>query len=176
MTKTFAVGSLNPVKVACVAEAVVEFWPAARAIGVAVDSKVPAQPSSEREILAGARNRAAQALENSQDASHGVGIEGGTVDSDDGMWAFAWVVVIDRDGKLGRGRTGAFLVPEGVARLVRAGLELGDADDRFFGRNNSKQQEGAIGILSDGAVTRTDLYKQGVVFALLPFVKPDYYT
>jgi non-canonical (house-cleaning) NTP pyrophosphatase len=67
------------------------------------------------------------------------------------------------------------MLPEAVARLVRDGMELGEADDRFFGRDNSKQKEGAIGILSDGRVTRTVLYKPAVTFALLRFVHPEYY-
>lgn len=67
------------------------------------------------------------------------------------------------------------MLPEAVARLIREGMELGEADDCFFGRDNSKQKEGAIGILSDGRVTRMTLYKSAVIFALLRFVHPEYY-
>jgi len=170
-----AVGSENPVKVAAVAEAAVEFWPEARVVAARVASLVAAQPDSENEIYAGALNRARQALERTPAADYGVGLEGGVLQSKHGMWAFAWAVVVDRQGRLGKGKTGHFLLPEGVARLVRAGMELGDADDRFFGRSNSKQGGGAIGILSGGKLTRAALYKQGVVFAFLRFVKPEYY-
>lgn len=173
----FAVGSENPVKVGCVAEAIAEFWPAARAVGINTDSLVSAQPSSDHEMFTGAFNRANQALARIEAASHGVGIEGGIVDTADGMWAYAWVVIVDRAGKLGKGKTGQFMLPEGVARLIREeGLELGAADDRFFGRSNSKQQEGAIGILSDGRITRLQLYKPAVTFALLRFIHPEYYS
>jgi inosine/xanthosine triphosphatase len=175
MTVLFAVGSENPVKINCVAEAIAEFWTEARTAGVHTDSGVSAQPESDREMLTGALNRAREALAKTPDAQFGVGIEGGTLDDDDGMWAYAWVVIVDRDGKIGKGQSGRFLLPEGVARLVRGGLELGLADDQFFSRDNSKQKDGAIGILSDGRVTRLDLYKPAVTFALLPFVHPDYY-
>jgi len=84
-------------------------------------------------------------------------------------------VIVDRAGRAGCGQTGRFLLPEGVARLVRAGLELGEADDRFFGRENSKQQEGAIGLLSNRKLDRLQLYKQGVIFALLRFVNAEFY-
>jgi len=174
--RLFAVGSLNPVKLSCVAAAIAEFWPAARAVGVEVDSKVGAQPSSEREMYRGALHRAGEALRRLPAAHYGVGLEGGVLDGEDGMWALAWAVVVDRSGRIGKGKTGHFLLPAGVARLVREeGLELGDADDRFFGRSNSKQKEGAIGILSDGRLSRQGLYKQGVLFALLPFLHPEYY-
>ncbi|MBS1787673.1 MAG: inosine/xanthosine triphosphatase [Acidobacteria bacterium] len=175
LNSCFAVGSENPVKINCVAEAVVAFWPEARAVGVNTDSGVSAQPDSDHEMFIGALNRARQALEKTPDAEFGVGLEGGTLDSEEGMWAYAWIVVVDRRGRVGKGQSGRFLLPEPVADLVRQGIELGEADDRFFGRSNSKQKDGAIGILSDGVVTRLDLYKPAVIFALLPFVHPEFY-
>jgi len=171
----FAVGSQNPVKINCVAEAVQAFWPEARAVGTHTDSGVSAQPDSDHEMWLGALNRARQALEKTAEAQFGVGLEGGTLDSEEGMWAYAWIAVIDREGRVGKGQSGRFLLPEPVAQMVRDGIELGEADDRFFGRSNSKQKDGAIGILSDGVITRLDLYKPAVVFALLPFVHPEFY-
>ncbi len=171
----FAVGSENPVKINCVAEAIAEFWPKSEAIGIATDSGVCHQPSSDHEMLTGALNRARQALDKIPEARFGVGIEGGALDAEDGMWAYAWVVIVDRAGRTGCGQTGQFMLPETVARLVRGGMELGEADDQVFGRSNSKQQEGAIGILSGGRITRMMLYKPAVTFALLRFVHPEYY-
>ncbi len=171
----FAIGSENPVKINCVTEAIAEFWPESKAIGIATDSGVSHQPSSDHEMLTGALNRAQQALDKIPEAHFGIGIEGGTLDAEDGMWAYARVVIVDREGRVGKGQTGRFMLPEAVAQLIREGLELGEADDRFFGRDNSKQKEGAIGILSDGRVTRASLYKPAVTFALLRFVHPDYY-
>lgn len=170
----FAVGSENPVKVSCVADAIRELWPDALAIGVTTSSGVSAQPASDAEMVEGALNRARMALASTPDATHGAGIEGGILDAVEGMWAYAWIVVIDRDGRIGRGQTGRFLLPEGVANLIRIeGLELGEADDRFFNRSNSKQLDGAIGILTDGRIDRAALYKPGVIFALIPFIRPD---
>ena len=171
----FAVGSANPVKINCVAEAVIAFWPDARSVGVPTDSGVSAQPDSDHEMFIGAFNRARQALEKIADAHFGVGLEGGTLDTEEGMWAYAWIVVVDRQGRIGKGQSGRFLLPEPIAKLVRQGIELGEADDRFFGRSNSKQKDGAIGILSHGVVTRLDLYKPAVIFALLPFVHNEFY-
>ncbi len=172
----FAVGSENPVKLDCVARAVAEFWPEATVSGIHTDSGVSHQPNSDHEMLTGALNRARQALEKIPAADFGVGIEGGTLDSEDGMWAYAWVVIVNREGETGKGQTGRFMLPEAVAGLVREGMELGAADDRIFGRDNSKQKEGAIGILSDGRITRTMLYQPAVTFALLRFIHPEYYA
>ncbi len=171
----FAVGSENPVKINCVAEAVKAFWSEACAIGVKTESGVSAQPDSDNEMLLGALNRARQALAETPEANYGVGLEGGTLDTEEGMWAYAWIAVVDREGRIGKGQSGRFMLPEPVAQMVRDGIELGEADDRFFGRSNSKQKDGAIGILSDGVVSRLDLYKPAVIFALLPFVHPEFY-
>ncbi len=171
----FAVGSTNPVKVGSVASAVTLFWPEAQAIGVSTDSGVRAQPLSDEEMVTGALNRARQSLEVVATAGYGVGIEGGVLDGADGMWAYAWAVIIDREGRVGRGQTGRFLLPEPIAAMIRDGLELGEADDRFFGRANSKQQEGAVGILSDGRITRLQLYQPAVTFALFPFLRQEFY-
>jgi len=59
--------------------------------------------------------------------------------------------------------------------LVRQGVELGEADDRIFGRNNSKQQNGAVGLLTGDAVDRAGLYVPAVIFALIPFKNPELY-
>lgn len=172
----FAVGSQNPVKTACVREAVSEIWQSAEITGIGTESGVSAQPMSEDETFAGAVNRARSALELVANATYGVGVEGGLVDQANGMWAFAVVVIAGRDRFLSHGQTGRFRLPEGVANLIRhEGLELGHADDRFFGRENSKQNEGAIGILSDGRINRMTLYKPAVTFALLPLIHPEYY-
>jgi len=172
----FAVGSENPVKIGSVVRAATAFWPQARVVGVRVEPAVGAQPMGDRAIYGGALERARLALLRVAEADYGVGLEGGIAEDDDGMWVYAWVVVAERGGRIGKGRTGQFLLPEGVARLIREeGLEMGDADDRYFGRTNSKQQEGAIGLLTDRRLTREDFYFQGVVFALLPFIHPAHY-
>jgi non-canonical (house-cleaning) NTP pyrophosphatase len=53
-------------------------------------------------------------------------------------------------------------------------MELGDADDAVFGRSNSKQANGSIGLLTDDALTRTEYYVQAVIMALIPFKKPQF--
>ena len=69
----------------------------------------------------------------------------------------------------GKARTGAFMLPHEVARLVRSGVELGIADDRVFGRSNSKQANGAVGLLTADLIDRQRYYEHAVVLALIPF-------
>jgi non-canonical (house-cleaning) NTP pyrophosphatase len=86
------------------------------------------------------------------------------------MRAFAWVGALERS--VGKGRAGTFYLPRKVAELVREGKELGDADDLVFGRSNSKQQNGAIGILTGDVLDRAAFYEHAVIMALVPFKNP----
>jgi non-canonical (house-cleaning) NTP pyrophosphatase len=80
-----------------------------------------------------------------------------------------------RGRRSGSGRTASFLLPEAVASLVRQGKELGEADDLVFERSNSKQENGAVGILTGDVIDRAALYEPAVVLALIPFKNPDLY-
>ena len=71
--------------------------------------------------------------------------------------------------------TGNFQLPPRVAELVRGGMELGEADDAVFGRTNSKQNEGAVGILTHGRLTRAAFYAPAVLLALVKFLNPAHY-
>jgi len=168
--KRLVVASQNPVKVRAVELGFERMFPGQRMELQAVkgESDVPDQPMSSIEALEGATNRAEVARTVVPDADYWVGIEGGIEDSHLGMRAFAWIVVMSRKCQ-GHGRTATFFLPEKVAELVRSGMELGDANDKVFGRSNSKQVNGAIGLLTGNVVDRTALYEQGVIMALVPF-------
>ena len=124
--------------------------------------------------MLGARNRVLEARKRIHDADFWVGIEGGIQAEDKGLTAFAWVVIYS-GGKTGESRTATFALPEKVAHLVAGGLELGAANDLVFKTSNSKQQNGAAGLLTHNKTTRTDLYRQAVTLALIPFINPGLY-
>jgi len=71
---------------------------------------------------------------------------------------------------MGKSRTTTFLLPQKVVDLIDQGYELGDANDIVFKKHNSKQNNGAVGLLTNNLVTRTSLYKQAVVLAMIPFL------
>jgi non-canonical (house-cleaning) NTP pyrophosphatase len=58
-----------------------------------------------------------------------------------------------------------------IAALVREGVELGEADDRVFGRKGSKEGDGIVGLLTGGVVDRANYYSQAIVLAMIPFLK-----
>jgi len=143
--------------------------------GVAAESGVGHQPMSDEETLRGARNRAQHAQSLQPGADYWIGLEGGVYEREGTLEAFAWIVVLSRTLR-GEARTATFELPPKVARPVHQGMELGHADDQVFGRTNSKQTNGAVGLLTRDLITRATYYEHAVVLALIPFVNPDLYV
>lgn len=175
--KKVVVASKNPVKIHAVTAAFRKMFPEEvfDIVGVAVPSNVGAQPKSHEETLMGALNRVKNAEIAHAGADFWAGVEGGIHDHGVEMEAFAWVVVKSNDGRLGKGKTGSFFLPTQVAQLIRQGKELGEADDIVFKRVNSKQENGAVGILTDDAINRTSFYTHAATLALIPLRNKELY-
>ncbi len=166
------VASENPVKVNAAKEGFSTFYSMVEVEGVKVDSGVPDQPVNDLETKLGAHNRAINAKQKMPDAHFWVGIEGGIEHSEKGTTAFAWIIVLSND-KSGEARTTTFILPPKISDLVKKGKELGTAIDIVFSQKNSKQNYGAVGLLTHNKISRTQLYVQAVQLALVPFVNPD---
>ena len=174
--KKIIVGSTNPVKINSTKLAFEAAFPeeAFEVEGVTAESEVRDQPMSDSETLTGALNRAVN-IKNMKSADYFVGIEGGVEDTGDDLEAFAWTVVLS-NGTKGKARTASFTLPQEIGRLVRSGMELGHADDQVFNQSHSKQKNGAVGLLTNNVIDRTEYYKQAVILALVPFLKPELYN
>ncbi|HBL73718.1 MAG: hypothetical protein A2W90_13105 [Bacteroidetes bacterium GWF2_42_66] len=170
-----AVASKNPVKIEAVREAFSEcFFENFDLESFFVSSGVSDQPLGNRETRKGARNRAETLMLQHPGFDYYVGIEGGVSMMKRQMAAFAWMVIKSKENE-GTARTASFFLPPRIAELVLIGYELGEADDIVFGQKNSKQDNGAVGLLTNNVVIRKTLYKQAVVLALIPFLSPDMY-
>jgi inosine/xanthosine triphosphatase len=143
-------------------------------VGVSVESEVSNQPLSCNETKNGAINRVNNAEIYIKDADYWVGIEGGIEVIGEEMEAFAWVVIKSKD-KFGKSKTATFHLPKKIIELINQGKELGEADDIVFGKNNSKQKDGAVGLLTDNAINRTHFYSNAMTLALIPFKNQDLY-
>lgn len=175
--KKIVVASTNPVKINTAEIGFAKMFPEDlfKIEGVSAPSGVPDQPMSEEETLEGAINRANNVSKLAPNADYWVGIEGGLEERNGGMEAFAWIVVKSKTGKIGKGRTGAFFLPKKIVQLIKQGKELGEADDIVFEMKNSKQANGAVGILTGDVLTRTSFYEPAVILALIPFKNPKLY-
>lgn len=165
-----AVGSTNPVKVAAVRAVLGSLGVAATVESVGVESGVPDQPTGDEETIRGARTRAERARA-ALGAELGVGIEGGVVETDDGLRTCAWAVVVDREGRVGTGGSLAMPLPPQVAEMVRGGAELGSAMDRVSGGRDTKRGAGAVGLLTRGLIDRQRAYEVIVTYALVPWIE-----
>ncbi len=177
------IASSNPVKVQSALNGFNRMFPGMKFSfsTASVPSDVADQPRSDQEALLGARNRARHACQMAPEADFWVGIEGGVQDWGIEMAAFAWIVILGHESskgilREGKGRTGTFFLPKVVADLVRQGKELGEADDLVFKRSNSKQENGAIGILTGDVIDRVQLYEQAVILALVAFKNKELYS
>jgi inosine/xanthosine triphosphatase len=176
--KTITIASANPIKAKAMLAGFKSMFPAEQFTvrQVLTNLSLPTQPATDEETMSCAEKRAFNIRELAPESDYWVGIEGGVADWSIGMGAFAWVVIVDREGRVGRGRTGEFFLPEKVAALVRHGMELGEADDKVFSRKNSKHSSGAIGLLTADLIDRAGLYTPAVIFALIPFRNPELYA
>jgi inosine/xanthosine triphosphatase len=159
-----AVGSTNPTKLEAVRMAVEEVHTKLGLIGELtfhaheVPSGVSAQPLSDGETRLGARNRARLALEAQPDAELAFGLEGGVMDIDDEMFSTVWICVLDREGREFAANGARFALPLVLAKAIRAGGEMGPAMDEITGRQGIKHQEGMIGVVTGGVITRASEY------------------
>jgi inosine/xanthosine triphosphatase len=166
---TIAVASANPAKIHAVRQCFTDTFPGVdiEVSGVAVPSGVAAQPMSSDETLQGAQNRIA-ALKQQLQADIYVSIEAGL----DGAFTFAWMLV-DYQGKQGMARSASLMLPPAALDLIHQGIELGDVMDQLFGTDNIKQAGGAIGLLTQHRLSRSSVYQQALLLALIPMLNPE---
>lgn len=176
--KKIVIASKNPIKINAALSGFQKMFPDEKfeIEGVSVFSGVSDQPKNDSETFSGAWNRADNACKENPNADFCVGIEGGIEEKNSDTEAFAWVVIKANAGGFGKGRTGTFFLPPQIAELIKQGKELGEADDIVFGRTNSKQENGAVGILTENVVDRTKYYTEAVVLALIPFKNKRLYN
>ena len=169
-----AVGSTNPAKVEAVRRTLARLAPGCVLDTVDAPSGVGDMPLGDEALRAGARARATAALERT-DAEMAFGLEGGAILAGERAWLAGHVIALTPDGRLGEASWGRMLLPPSIVPRLRAGEELGDVIDELFGQKESKRQSGAIGLLTEGAVSRTDAFADLVAMACAPFLHPDLY-
>jgi inosine/xanthosine triphosphatase len=173
------VGSTNPVKIESTRIAFALYFDNLEVRGISVSSGVPDQPIGD-ETFIGARNRvAALAERNHQEnlgASYFVGIEGGMYEMNHMWFSFGCVCIGDPSGRISFGTSPHFVLPKDVETKVLGGTELGLVMDELVSGHNTKQAQGAIGILTKGRLDRQELYKTGIICALAPFVNQELFA
>ncbi len=171
-----AVSSKNPVKIEAVGLAFKKIFPEREIeiLSASVKSGVSNQPMSDKETLQGAVNRVNEIYKLFPEVDYAVGIEGGIEFENETTIAFAWVLIRSKN-KTSKSKTITFELPLKITELIKQGYELGEADDLVFKQDNSKQKNGAVGLLTQNVITRKELYTQAVILALIPHINPGLY-
>ncbi|MGO4888758.1 DUF84 family protein [Anaerobacillus sp. MEB173] len=150
-----AIGSKNQAKINAVKAAL-------RSKDVNVDafdipSAVSKQPFSDEETQVGAINRAKGCLTKGE-FDFAIGLEGGVVELGSTMFLCNWGALVTSTEDVYVASGAKIALPEEVAAKVREGVELGIVMADFTGVNDIRKKEGAIGIFTNGYVSRAEMF------------------
>src|SRR5690554_7241308 len=118
------VGSTNRVKIIAIRNVFANY----NVEGIAVNSKVSAQPISDQETIRGALNRALGAR---RYGDIGIGLEGGVQQSAYGMLLVNYGVIVDDKNKVYVAGGSRIPLPTEIAKEIYKGRELGDIMDQY---------------------------------------------
>lgn len=172
-----AVGSGNPVK----RSAVEQVFESASVEARSVDSGVSEQPVGYAETITGARTRARRSF--GPEVAYAVGLEGGVAEFSasvdgggaaderfegaEGLFLIMWAAVTDgRRVEVGAGPS--VRLPDPIAREVASGAELGPLLNDRLGTDDLARNQGAIGVFTEGRLTRRDALAGAVACAAGP--------
>ena len=172
------VGSMNPVKLAAVRQAILpyDFFKGAIVIGKSIASAVSNQPLGFDEIYRGARTRAESAFDNSP--AYSIGLEGGLCKIPGELThRLNLTICVLSDGKQTyAGTSSGFLIPAHVAETIeRENIQL---DEALYREGLTKEKrvgygKGIIGVFTQGSVTRQDLLEEAIRNALIPLINKE---
>lgn len=148
------VGSKNPAKVHAVQEVLITERYEVHSLNL--PSLVAPQPFSDEETLTGALNRAKQAL-SSADAAFAIGLEGGVYRQDGHLFLCNWGALVTSKQAVYTAAGLRMQLPKQIADKLEQGLELSAA----LAAGSSKQ-EGAVGYLTNGLISRKEMFAQVV--------------
>ena len=160
-------------------------WATVELIARDVDSGVAATPTSDEELMIGARNRTEQLRRMLDREGIGadlyIGLEGGLhvhcLNSRRVVFLRGWAYATsDKCGVGSFGSSPSIEVPADIAECVLdRGRDLGDVIDEFSGRHDVRSNEGTWGILTGDLITRRRSFEIATIAALAAFYNSDIY-
>jgi len=166
------VGTTNRAKIEAVEEIIKDYPHLAEAevLGASVESLVSDQPKSLEETITGAMNRARATF---SDCDYSIGIESGLMPvpyTKGGYMDFSACAIYDgQEFHLGLSSAWEFPDKQITDLMIKDGLDMSQAINKAGMTNNPKigSEEGAIGILTKGRMTRKEYTKQSLRTALI---------
>lgn len=125
---------------------------------IVASSGVSDQPFSDEETRKGAINRAKQSAVSMPNAI-GIGLEGGVMYIKGGLYLCNWGALVTEDKEVFTASGARIPLPSQLAEQLKDGEELGDIIDYYAQRKAVRNNEGAIGIFTNGFVSREELFR-----------------
>lgn len=148
------VGSKNPAKIKAVKEVFSENYSIE---SCNAPSGVSNQPMTDEETKIGAVNRAITSAK-TPGASAGIGLEGGVMRIGERLYICNWGALATEDGKVYTAGGARIPLPVSIEDMLTEGIELGDVIDKWTNRKGIRNREGAVGILTNGLITRDEMF------------------
>lgn len=153
-----AIGTKNKAKTKAIENVVRTYFKDVQFVQFDVASNVSEQPFSVEETRQGAINRALNTYKLSQ-AELSFGLEGGVRELDGIMYCCNWGAVALKDGTVISSGGAEFMLPEEIAKQLRAGNELGPVMDLYTKQNDTRHHSGAIGVFTAGLIDRAEMFE-----------------
>lgn len=178
-----AIGTKNKAKIAALSKALEElcYFKKFEILSFSVSSEVTEQPISLEVTIQGAKNRARNAFVfSSQTIDYSFGIESGLIEAPGTRTGFLNICVccIYNGREYYTGVSTGFEVPEPILRRVmKDKLDLSQACIASGISSNQKigEEEGLIGILTQGKVNRLEYTKESIHAALVQVINSAWY-
>ncbi|MFJ7407312.1 MULTISPECIES: DUF84 family protein [unclassified Lysinibacillus] len=159
-----AIGTTNKAKIQSVQAIVNQYFEKVTFTYFKAPSLVSDQPITTEETRLGAINRAKN-TSIATGAMLSFGLEGGVTEIDGDMYICNWGALTLADGTTFTAAGAQIILPEEIAQEIRAGKELGPIMERYTQRLDIRQGAGAVGIFTQGIVTRQTMFEH--IVALL---------
>jgi len=170
-----AIGTTNKLKVEAIENVLAILFPGAEFIATKVDSGVSEEPKGDEEGIEGALTRAKKAMEK-EGADMGVGPEGITSKNKYGTFVYGYVVIADKQNRIGIGASAQVMLPKKLEKMIESGKGLADAVAGISGITSERvsKELGTNGILTNGLYDRSKEFSDAAICAAARFISKLY--
>ncbi len=152
-----SVGSMNSVKIQAVKNAIDPKLTSVHVTGCSASSSVREQPLSDKETQTGALQRAQDCLSKDKKSDIAIGLEAGVVFSGESIYLVHWGVLVDRTQKIYMTNGPLIRLPDEYKNALLSGKTLEEIMHDTTGIVSLGSKQGAVGIFTDGFLTRQDI-------------------
>lgn len=153
----FVIGTTNKAKIAAAKAVLEDVYEQYELTAMQCASGVKEQPFGDEETVTGAINRA-KAASTSKSQAIGIGFEGGVRELKGQVYVCNWGALALPTGEVFTAGGALIPLPDEIANQLRNGQELGPVVESYFAQQNIRQTSGAMGMFTDGMVSRSELF------------------